>query len=405
MYHKEGQLVNGGKKMKEKTIIYILILIVIVSGVFWMRNNRKNKEIITVKTATAEVGEIKSYLSTSGIVKSKNYKEYYGTQGKIKTLNVKVGDKVNKGDTLLTYETQDLSLTVKQAEIQYENAVLQRNDLYNQNKTIKDKIAELDKEIAQLEKSTNQLDKTKLEALKQQRNALSPISQEKLKQTDNAVNLAKISLDTARKNLQENKATIVAENAGIVTAVNGVVGAATNGMQPVIVVQDTENLKVQVSLGKYDAKKVKLGQEVNILDAENSYKGKVSFIDPAATKTQSMSGNETTLGAEIDVLDKAQGLKIDFDVDVEILTGQVANVLKVPIESIKSEKGNKNLIYVLQGDIAKEKQVKTGIQSDTEIEIKEGINKGDKVILNPSASITEGIVVKEFKEGKNASGK
>lgn len=405
MYHKEGQLVNGGKKMKKKTIIYILILIVIVSGVFWMRNNRKNKEIITVKTAAAEVGEIKSYLSTSGIVKSKNYKEYYGTQGKIKALNVKVGDKVNKGDTLLTYETQDLSLTVKQAEIQYENAVLQRNDLYNQNKTIKDKIAELDKEIAQLEKSTNQLDKTKLEALKQQRNALSPISQEKLKQTDNAVNLAKISLDTARKNLQENKATIVAENAGIVTAVNGVVGAATNGMQPVIVVQDTENLKVQVSLGKYDAKKVKLGQEVNIIDADNPYKGKVSFIDPAATKTQSMSGNETTLGAEMDVLDKAQGLKIDFDVDVEILTGQVANVLKVPIESIKSEKGNKNLIYVLEGDIAKEKQVKTGIQSDTEIEIKEGINKGDKVILNPSASITDGIVVKESKEGENASGK
>lgn len=405
MYHKESQLVNGGKKMKKKTIIYILILIVIVSGVFWMRNNRKNKEIITVKTATAGVGEIKSYLSTSGIVKSKDYKEYYGTQGKIKTLNVKVGDKVNKGDTLLTYETQDLSLTVKQAEIQYENAVLQRNDLYNQNKTIKDKIAELDKEIAQLEKSTNQLDKTKLEGLKQQRNTLSPISQEKLKQTDNAVNLAKISVDTARKNLQENKATIIAENPGVVTAVNGVVGAATNGMQPVIVVQDTENLKVQVSLGKYDAKKVKLGQEVNIIDADNRYKGKVSFIDPAATKTQSISGNETTLGAEIDVLDKAQGLKIDFDVDVEILTGQVANVLKVPIESIKSEKGNKNLIYVLEGDIAKEKQVKTGIQSDTEIEIKEGINKGDKVILNPSASIIDGTVVKEFKEGENASGK
>lgn len=405
MYYKEGQLVNGGKKMKKKTVIYILILIVIVSGVFWMRNNRKNKEIITVKTAAAGVGEIKSYLSTSGIVKSKNYKEYYGTQGKIKTLNVKVGDKVNKGDTLLTYETQDLSLTVKQAEIQYENAVLQRNDLYNQNKTVKDKIAELDKEIAQLEKSSNQLDKTKLEALKQQRNSLSPISQEKLKQMDNAVNLAKISLDTARKNLQENKATIVAENAGVVTAVNGVVGAVSNGMQPVIVVQDTENLKVQVSLGKYDAKKVKLGQEVNIVDENSRYKGKVSLIDPAATKTQSMSGNETTLGAEIDVLDKAEELKIDFDVDVEILTGQVANVLKVPIESIKAEKGNKNLIYVLQGDIVKEKQVKTGIQSDTEIEIKEGINKGDKVILNPSASIIDGIVVKEFKEGENASGK
>jgi len=391
--------------MKKRTIIYILIVIILVSGIFWMRNNRKNKDIITVKTATAGFGEIKSYLSTSGIVKSKNYKEYYGTQGKIKTLNVEVGDKVNKGDILLTYETQDLSLTVKQAEIQYENALLQRNDIYNQNKSIKDKISELDKEIAQLEKSTNQLDKTKLEALKQQKSALSPISEEKLRQTDNAVNLAKISLDMARKNMQENKATIVAENAGVVTAINAVVGAVSNGMQPVIVVQDTQNLKVQVSLGKYDAKKVKLGQEVIIIGESNNYKGKVSFIDPSATKAQSISGNETTLGAEVDVLDKAEELKIDFDVDIEILTGQVANVLKVPIESIKAEKGNKNLIYVLQGDIVKEKEVKTGIQSDTEVEIKQGLNKDEKVILNPSASIIDDMKVKEFKEGENAAGK
>lgn len=393
--------------MKNKKLIsYILIILVIISAVFWIRGKRKDNSVANVKTALSEVGQIKSYLSTTATIKSQNSKEYYGTQGKIKKINVKVGDKVKKGDTLLTYETQDLTLTVKQAQIQYDNAILQKEDLYNQSKIIKEKISDMDRQISILEKSTNQIDKAKLETLKQQKSSITPISDEKLKQTDNAVNLAKISLDMAKQNLSKNQSSIIAENEGVVTALNAVEGAASNGMQPVVVVQDIENLKAIVSLGKYDANKVKVGQEVTIKGGEKIYKGKVTFIDPAAKKISSIAGNDTTLGVEVAILEKAPELKIDFDVDIDILIGEVDNTLKVPVESVKFEKGNKNLVYVLENGIAKEKSVEIGLQSDTYMEIKKGITKGEKVILNPSTSIKDGTKAKESVGGEdNVKGK
>jgi HlyD family secretion protein len=380
--------------MKKKTVIYGLIVVGVLSGVFLISGKKKDSKIATVKTSITQVGELKSYISTTASVKSKNSKEYYGLQAKIKKVNVKVGDNVKIGDVLVTYETQDLASTVSQAQIQYDNAILQKKDMYNQNESIKSKIADLDEQIAALKKSVNPADKD-LGKLNEQRSTLAPMSAEKLKQTDNAVKLAELSLTSAKQRLSENKSTVVAENAGVVTAMNAIEGSVGSGMQAVVVVQDVENLKATASLGKYDANKVKVGQEVIVKSGTNTYKGSISFIEPAAKKTVGVTGSETTLGVEIAILDKAPTLKIDFDVDVDILVEKVANAIKIPSEALKLEKGGKNLAYVVEKNIVREVNVTIGAQSDTEVQITKGIKNGDKVILNPSTSIKEGSIVKE----------
>ena len=166
-------------------------------------------------------------------------------------------------------------------------------------------------------------------------------------------------------------------------------------MEAVVIVQDIENLKAVASLGKYDASKVKIGQEVIIKNGDKTYNGSISFIDPAAIKTVGISGSETTLAVEISILDKSPDLKIDFDVDVDILVGKVAGAIKIPSEALKVEKGGKNLVYVVEDNLVRERKVTIGSQSDTEVQITKGISKGEKVILNPSTSILEGTSVKE----------
>lgn len=385
--------------MKKKVIIFLVIGVVAIGGLYIGARFRGNRRIAEVKTTTVAAGAIKSYLSTTATVKSQNYKEYYGLQAKVKTVHVSVGDGVSKGEALITYETQDLATAVKQAQIQYDNAVLQKRDLENQNNSIKSKISDLDSQISSLQGSSNPQEISKLEALKQQRSSLQPISDEKLKQADNSVALARISLDSAKQKAAESKGSITAENDGVVTLVEATEGAITNGMQPVVIVQDTENLQALASLGKYDANKIKLGQEVIIKSGSNKYKGKVSFIDPAATKSLSPAGGETTLGIKIDITDKAPDLKIDFDVDVDILLGQASNAVKVPAEAIRPAKGEKNYVYVVENGVAREREVTIGLQSDMEVEIKSGISSGERVILNPSASILDGTLVREAVEG------
>lgn len=386
--------------MKKKVIISSLIVIGVLSGVFFINGKKNDSKMVTVKTSMVQLGELKSYISTTATVKSKNSKEYYGLQAKIKKVNVAIGDSVKIGDILVTYETQDLGSTVSQAQIQYDNAILSKRDLYNQNDSIKNKIADLAKEIAILEKSLNPTDKAKLESVSQQKSTLSPISNEKLKQADNAVRLSEISLNSAKQRVSENKSTIVAENAGVVTDLNAIEGSIGNGMQAVIVVQDLVNLKATASLGKYDATKVKIGQEVTIKSGNNTYKGSILFIEPAAKKTVGVTGSETTLGIEISITDSAPALKIDFDVDVDILVEKVADAVKIPSEALKVEKGGKNFIYVVEETIVHERNVSVGTQSDTEVQVTKGVKTGEKVILNPSTSIKEGTKVKEAVENK-----
>jgi len=386
--------------LKKKVIISSLIVVGVLSGVFFINEKKNDSKMVTVKTSMVQLGELKSYISTTATVKSKNSKEYYGLQAKIKKVNVEIGDNVRIGDILVTYETQDLASTVSQAQIQYDNAILSKRDLYNQNNSIKNKIADLSNEIAILEKSFTPTDKAKLESVKQQKSALSPISNEKLKQADNSVRLSEISLISAKQRVAENKSTIVAENAGVVTDLNAIEGSIGNGMQAVVIVQDLVNLKATASLGKYDATKVKIGQEVTIKSGNSIYKGSILFIEPAAKKTVGVTGSETTLGIEISIIDSAPALKIDFDVDVDILVEKVADAIKIPSEALKVEKGGKNFIYVVEETIVHERNVNVGTQSDTEVQVTKGVKTGEKVILNPSTSIKEGTKVKEPVENK-----
>lgn len=401
--------------MKKKYVIWA-IAIVVIGGIFYLRFQSQNKLKYTeVKTSKAAMGDIKSYLSTTATIKSKNSKDYFGLSGKVLTINVKVGDSVKSGELLVKYDTPDLNTSVKQAQIQYDNAVLAKQSEVNTNNDMNSRMADLDKQIADLdskisaaEASKNSQDVASVPTLENQRVQLKqtrdslklPFTNDQLKQADNSIELAKITLDSAKTNLSKNTDSITADFDGIVTAVNAVVGTIGNPAMVAITIQDLRNLKGVISVGKYDAAKLSIGQTAIIKTQNNQYNGKVSFIDPAAKQTVSATGTDSTLNAEIDIQNPGSDLKVGFDTDVDVLLSEANNVLKVPVEAIKTDKNDKNYIYIFQGNKAVEKEVKLGIQSDTDAQITSGVNEGDRVILNPSASLHDGSFVKESGVGK-----
>lgn len=414
--------------MKKKAII-LIILVTLIGGVAYSRIFSKNsKDVLAVKTTIVSKGEVKSYLSTTGIIKSKESNDYYGIQGKVKEVKVKVGDKVKKGDILVTYEAQDLNIAVKQAQLQYDNAVLQNRDLNNQNREITNKLTNINKNINDLnaqiendkkrlaelayEKSPNAAEEMQrrqqnIATLNQQKTALESkketiqnISSEKLKQQENAVALAKLNLDNAKENLAKNKTSIVAEADGTVTAINVQGGAMGSAAQPAVSVQNLDKLKLLVSLGKYDATKVKLGNVAIVKNGDKEVEGKVSFISPVAKKSVTASGSDTVLDIEIDFPGNEESFKIDFEVDVEILLGQANGAVLVPTEAIRSTKNGESFVYVLSNDVVSERKIKLGIQSDMEAEVVDGLKESEKVVLNPNSSLQDGSKVKEVEGGE-----
>jgi HlyD family secretion protein len=107
---------------------------------------------------------------------------------------------------------------------------------------------------------------------------------------------------------------------------------------------------------------------------------------------------------------------------VDIQTKRVDNILSVPIQAVttrddtssvrssasrnKSEKESVSdsktkiteYVFVVDGEKASIREVKTGVQDNTYIEILEGINEGDEIITGPyrvvSKSLRNGDVIK-----------
>ena len=366
--------------MKKKIIIGVVIvaLIGIIGGIQITSKNKKQS--IVVKTSKVVMGDVKMYLSTTGTIKSKTEKDYtVSSTAKILSVNVSVGDKTKKGATLLTYDTSDFKNQVASAQIGYNNALSQKQDAVNKDNDATNTIANT---------ADTQANAATISTAK-----ASVLSDEKIKQLDYAVDTAKITLDSAKTKLSQNS-YITSNIDGVVTAVN-VVNGQTGSQETAIIVQDISSLKAVVKVGKYDAAKVAIGQESTILSNGKVYKAKVSKIYPTATVNTSAAGGDTTLTVELDVLETAPMLKVNFDSDVDILLNQALNVLKVPAESILTNKDGSTYLFVSENGKAVQKTVKLGIQSDSDVQVISGVKAGDVVILNPGATITNGLMVKE----------
>lgn len=450
---------------KRKKIIILIVVITLICTTFGFFQFKKNKaNNISVKTIIVTKDNIRSYLNTTGVVKAKNIKDYYGSQLKVTSINFKIGDKVKKGDILMSFDVSDLQNAAKQAKIQYESAVLQRQDLLNQNAKISSKISDLDNEISDVKskieqlkldknavnnnygfintvsalkermtnkekryskEASNTLDKndqdstiaqtdsvTSISALQQlskvlttletQRNSIQPISEEKLKQMDNTVALAKIAFESANSRLRYMPENLTADFDGTVTALNAAVGSMTNPTSAAVTIEDLENLKVVVSLGKSDIDKVKVNQTATIKSNGKEYEGKISFISPSGKKGVSGIGmiaaaasNDVTMDAEIELTKSDEKLKAEFDVDVDVLLAERESVVTVPMEAIKAVKGGRYVVYTVGANRrVSEKEVTLGIQSEINTEIIKGINIGERIILNPSTMIKDGITVR-----------
>ncbi len=352
--------------MKKKTIIItgvvLLIGLFVILGIF---KSKKNSNI-SVKTIKVTKGNVESYLSTTGNVVSKNKKEYFGGQAKVKKVNVKVGDKVKEGQSLLNFDMSELENDRQVAQMEYDNAISQKKTLKSQKNS--------------------------------EQNKMNSITNSQIEQVENAVRLAELKLESVNDKINESEET-VADIDGIVTEVNAQAGGISTGQgQPLVVVENVDDLKVAVSLGKYDSTKVKKGMKAFVKNDDKKYEAKVDFIAPTAKKTvkEAGGGNDTTLDCEIYLSkNNTKDLRIGFDVDVDILLGESKNVLKIPLESIKTDKYNKSHVYVVEEGKVKEKPVQLGTQSDMEAEIISGLKSGEKVILNPNASIKTGVSVQE----------
>ena len=159
-------------------------------------------------------------------------------------------------------------------------------------------------------------------------------------------------------------------------------------------VQDIEDLKIQLSVGKYDSKLIELGQKAVLNIESTTINGEVSFISPIASSVQ----GEAYLTVDVTLDGFHEYLKVDFSEDIDILVNEAVNTIRIPMEAIKYNKDGITLVYKIVDGVAKETPVTVGVESDSFVEILKGLELDDEIILNPGDNIKDGVLVSTGEE-------
>ncbi|WP_339918926.1 efflux RND transporter periplasmic adaptor subunit [uncultured Flavobacterium sp.] len=412
--------------MSKKTIylliggaIGIIALLIILSKTGVIGNKDKGKE---VETAVVNATTIVETVSATGKIQPEiEVKISSMVSGEIISLPVIEGQVVKKGDLLVKINpdlyTSSLNRTIAglsgskagltQAEAQFREA----KSSYERNKVLFQKgiisKSDWDKSIASFE-----------------------VAKATKESAYFSVKSASASVSEAQDNL--GRTIIYAPADGTISMLNVELGERVLGTQQmtgteILRVANLNNMEVEVDVNENDIVKIKVGDAAKVeVDAylKKQFKGIVTSISNSASSALT-ADQVTNFKVKVRILkesymDLLEGKPAAYSpfrpgmtATVDIITKTKKNILAVPISAVvvksdtaavsdvkamepsddkkEAPKSDKKFecVFVKVGDKAKIRVIKTGIQDDTNIEVKSGLKKGDVVITGPYTTVSK----------------
>ena len=152
----------------------------------------------------------------------------------------------------------------------------------------------------------------------------------------------------------------------------------------IITIPDASEMKVEVKIHETWIDRVEPNQPAEItVEAfpDKTFTGRVLKKAPLADAEDWLNPDLKVYATDIAIDGKHDYLKTGMTGKVMIIIDKLQDVLYVPIQSVVTVE-NKKICYVA-GSPAEKRDVVTGLFNDNFVEIKSGLTKGEKVLLNP----------------------
>jgi HlyD family secretion protein len=429
----------NGKQKKSKKKIYIFggIGVVLVALILFALLGGSKEEIIQVQIEPAAKRDITQTVSATGKINSE-FKVTITPEvtGEIVSLPVKEGDFVKKGQLLIKIKADAYVAQQQRAEANLSSAK-----------------SSLAMNKAQLDKITADYNRTKELHLKK-------LSSDADLETSKSTYLSSVAnyegaqatvlqMEASLKETNQSlyKTTIYSPMDGTISQLNvqlgdRVLGSGFSQGTDIMTVSDLGSMIATVQVDENDVVLVALGDTARIkVDAygDRIFKGTVYQIGNSATATGTGTQEQVVnFDVKIRLIDPDPGLRPGMSCNATIETQTINNVLSIPIQSvtarsednkpkeISKDKDNSNsnvidkkekkatvtkpkeVVFVIENNKAKMKEVKTGLSDDNFIEIKEGLKNGENVVTGSykaiSRDLNDGSKVK-LEEKKSTSAK
>ncbi len=383
------------------------LLIIIAVAAIAMKGSGDDR--IVVNTAKVEKQKIIETVTATGRIQPKTQvKISADVAAKITRLEVKEGEWVEQGQFLVQLDRERYLALVESAAANM-RAVEANANLANENmlKTQKDYLR------------TKELFEKKLESQAVLDQFYSAFQVEKARHQSSLeqVDQAKASLKQANDDL--SKTTIYSPMTGTISQLNKEVGEIALGSQfqedVIMVVSNLAGMEALVDVDENDIVTIQIGDSAAIeVDAlpDMVFKGTVYEIaNSAKISATGTADQKTEFEVKISIDEPGSKLRPGMTSSADIVTETRMDAIVVPLQSVAvrtPEQLNSNaeadstqqtytvdkdgfvqIVFVVQDGKTKAIQVKSGIQSETHIEISDGIEEGQEVVTGNYRAISQ----------------
>jgi HlyD family secretion protein len=393
------------RQKKIRRIIYgaggILLVLLVSYGVSRLKPAAPGVDKATVWVDTVKRGSMVRQVRGSGTLIPEDIRWIpASTQGRVERILLRPGAEVKPDTVILEMSNPDLQQASNDAQLAFQSAqagfLNKKADLESQYLSQQAEAATIEANFRQaaLDLEANeslQKDglvseltvKLKRSQANDQQNRLK-IAQQRLKMTEEGlksqlapqeaeVNQRRAAYELSLRKLDDLR--VKAGMTGVLQLVSVERGAQVSPGTNLVRVADPTNLKAEVRIAETQTKDLRLGQTAEIDTRNGIVQGKVARIDPSSTNG--------TVGVDV-ILEGAlpPGARPDLSVDGTIRIEKLDDVIYVGRPAFGQDEGNISLFKLLPTGEAVRTNVKLGRSSVNTIEIKEGLQPGDQVILS-----------------------
>lgn len=330
-----------------KRIFYLFVAFSVVMAACTKKTVVKN-EAVQVKIETASMQEIDQIYEFTSTVDAA-VKNYISSAGgtRIEKIWVEVGQRVSKGQKLVTMENTNLN-------------------------TAQTQLANLENEVK------------RMEALY----VSGGISKQQLDQIKTQEEVTKRNI----KNLESN-ITLTSPISGVITMRNFDNGDVS-GAQPILQVMQISPVKLKFNINETFYNKVKLGMSVKTkvdVFGNEEFSGKISLIAPTIDPLT------RTFMVEAQFSNANQKLRPGMFGRVELNLGKAKKVIVSDKAIIKQSGTNNKYVFIEKNGSVEYRQVELGRRMGDKYELLSGVNDGENVVISGQTNLLDGkkvIVVK-----------
>lgn len=358
-------------KLTKGAFAFFVVVLVVALAIWWQKPTKTEKPEVFIVVPE----DIEHVVTAIGSLQPSNYVDV-GAQvsGQLQELYVEVGDQVEQGSLLA-----EIDADVQMARVAGSRAQLTAME-------------------AQLRERNAQRELAELQWQRQQRLATdNATSEEALQSAKAQVQIVRAQIDALKAQIEQHKASLQADEAtlgytkiyapmsGTVVTLDARRGQTLNANQqaPILMrIADLNTMTVWTEVSEADVTRLKIGMPVYFSplgNAEKRWNGTLRQVLPTPQEVN----NVILYTALFDVDNTSGELMTEMTAQVFFVLGAAEGALTVPASAL-IQNGEETQVQVLSENAeVHTRKVVTGINNRVKVEVLEGLEKGESVLLHP----------------------